>query len=311
LSATLKTDNFEREKDEQKPKDIMKKTLVKIATAAYPLDWMQDFVSYATKITNWVEEAKDCDLLIFPEYGSMELASLGGREVAGDLEASLHEVARHQQKAVALHCDLAQRFGLHILMASSPYFIEKRPFNRAILVGPQGVIGYQDKQIMTRFEREEWDVIANSGLKLFETPLGRIGILICYDSEFPLLGRVLAEAEVDIILVPSCTDTIDGFHRVKIGSQARALESQCVVVHSATVGLVPWCPAVDENHGAAGIYAPSDGFWPQNGIVASGTLDNPGWIKAEIDRTLISQSRKEGRILTWRDWPESTEPKLL
>jgi len=289
----------------------MREDLVKIASAAYPLDWFADFDAYAAKIGAWVEKAADSDLLIFPEYGAMELASLGGKQAAGNLEKSLHEVARHQSQAVTLHCALARRFNLHILLASGPCFIEQRPFNRAILVGPQGVLGYQDKQIMTRFEREEWNVIANQGLRLFDTPLGRLGILICYDSEFPLLGRLLAAAGVEIVLVPSCTDTVDGFHRVKIGSQARALESQCVVAQAVTIGDVPWCPAVDENHGAAGIYAPPDGYWPANGIVAAGILDEPGWIKAEIDRTLIARSRTQGRILTWRDWPESESVTLI
>jgi len=283
----------------------MKQNIVKIASAAYPLDWMQDFVGYEAKISAWVEAASDCDLLLFPEYGSMELASLGGGTVAQDLEASLHEVARHQDRCVALHCELARRFNLHIVMASSPYFIGERPFNRAVLVGPEGVIGFQDKQIMTRFEREQWNVVANPGLHLFDTPLGRLGILICYDSEFPLLGRRLAEAGVEIILVPSCTDTVAGFNRVQIGSKARALESQCVVVHAVTVGEAPWCPAVDENHGSAGIYAPPDGFWPQSGLIAAGTLDKAGWVKAEIDRKTIIKSRQGGRVLTYRDWPES------
>jgi len=283
----------------------MNKTVIKIASAAYPLDWMQDFATYEAKITSWVEAASDCDLLLFPEYGAMELASLGGSAVAQDLEASLHEVARHHPQSIALHCALARRFNLHIVMASSPCFSGKRPFNRAVLVGPEGVIGFQDKQIMTRFEREQWDVVVNPGLRLFDTPLGRLGIVICYDSEFPLLGRRLAEAGVEIILVPSCTDTVAGFNRVQIGSKARALESQCVVVHAVTVGEAPWCPAIDENHGAAGIYAPPDGFWPENGLVAAGTLDEAGWVKTEIDRKTILKSRQQGRVLTYRDWPES------
>jgi len=284
----------------------MNKQLVKIASAAYPLDWLDNFAAYAQKITSWVEAASECELLIFPEYGAMELASLGGAEIAGNLEASLHEVARYQQRAHALHCTLAQKYNVHILMASQPCFVETRPYNRAFLIGPQGEIGYQDKQIMTRFEREEWDVIGHPGLRIFDTNIGRLGILICYDSEFPLLGRILAEAGVEIILVPSCTDTIDGFNRVKIGAQARALESQCVVVHSAIVGSAAWCPAVDENHGIAAIYAPPDGFWPQNGIVAAGEMDKPGWVKETIDRRMIANSRRDGRILTWRDWSEST-----
>lgn len=285
--------------------------IVKIAAAAYPFDWLSDFAAYRTKITRWVEEAADCDLLVFPEYGAMELASLGGPQVAGDLEASLHEVARHEPARDALHAELAARHGLHILAASGPFFDGTRPVNRAVLFGPQGRIGHQDKQIMTRFEREDWDIVAAPGLRIFDTPVGRLGVLICYDCEFPLLGRVLAEAGVEIVLTPSCTDTVAGFNRVRIGAMARALEGQCVVVQAPTVGDVDWSPAIDENRGAAAIYAPSDGFWPESGIVAEGLMDVPGWVKAEVVLDLVAQSRRDGRVLPFAHWPESAAARLV
>ena len=279
--------------------------LVRIAAAAYPFEWFDDFDAYRAKITEWVAEAADCDLLVFPEYGAMELASLGGRAVASDLEASLHEVARHEPARDALHAELAARHGVHILAASGPHFEGQRPVNRAVLYGPQGRIGHQDKQIMTRFEREDWNVIGAPGLRVFETAVGRLGVLICYDAEFPLLGRVLAEAGVQIILVPSCTDTIAGYNRVRIGAMARALESQCVVVQSPTVGNVDWSPAIDENRGAAGVYAPADGFWPESGVIAEGAMDAPGWVKAEVDLDLVAESRRNGRVLPFLHWGES------
>lgn len=288
-------------------------TKVKIATSAYDFDWFDSFSDYEAKITRWVEAASDCDLLVFPEYGAMELASLGGPAIAADLEASLHEVARHEEARDRLHADLARRFDLHILAASGPAFPDpaKRPVNRAVLFGPEGRIGHQDKQIMTRFEREDWDVVGAPGLRLFDTAVGKIGILICYDSEFPLLGRALVEAGAEIILVPSCTDTIAGFNRVRIGAMARALESQCVVVQSPTVGNVDWNPAIDENRGIAAIYAPPDGLWPESGIIAEGTLDRPEWVKAEVDLAKVAQSRADGRVLPFAHWPESAWSKVI
>ncbi|GLK66103.1 amidohydrolase [Paracoccus kondratievae] len=285
--------------------------IIKIAAAAYPFDWLGDFNAYRAKISAWVKDAADCDLLVFPEYSAMELASLGGREVAGDLEASLHEVARHETARDALHAELAAQHGVHILAASGPCFEGPRPVNRAVLFGPQGRIGHQDKQVMTRFEREDWDVVGAPGLRVFDTPVGRLGVLICYDSEFPLLGRVLAEAGVEIILTPSCTDTIAGFNRVRIGAMARALENQCIVVHAPTVGEVDWNPAIDENRGAAAIYAPPDGLWPENGILAEGPLDQPGWVKAEVDLDRVAESRRNGRVLPFAHWPESAQARLI
>lgn len=284
---------------------------VRIAAAAYSFDWLPDFDAYRTKVTNWVADAADCDLLVFPEYGAMELASLGGHDVATDLEASLHEVARHTPARDALHTELAATHGVHILAASGPHFDGLRPVNRAVLFGPDGRIGHQDKQIMTRFEREEWHVIAAPGLRVFDTPVGRLGILICYDAEFPLLGRTLARAGVEIILTPSCTDTIAGFNRVRIGAMARALEGQCVVVQSPTVGDIDWSPAIDENRGLAAIYAPPDGFWPESGVIAEGTLNTPGWTKATVDLDLVAQSRRNGHVLPFRDWQESQESNVI
>lgn len=284
---------------------------MKIAAAAYPIDWLEEFAAYEAKLTRWVRAAADADLLVFPEYAAMELASLGGPNVAGDLEASLHEVARHWSAAEALHERLAAEAGCHILGASGPVFEGVRPVNRAVLYGPKGRIGHQDKQIMTRFEREDWDVVGQAGLRLFDTAIGRIGILICYDSEFPLLGRLLAEAGAEILLVPSCTDTVAGFNRVRIGAMARALESQCVVVQAPTVGPCDWMPALDENRGRAAIYGPPDGFWPETGIIAEGEMDAPGWVTATVDLARVRQSRREGAVLPFAHWPEQARTAIL
>ncbi|KGJ13735.1 carbon-nitrogen hydrolase family protein [Paracoccus sanguinis] len=278
---------------------------MRIAAAAYPIDWQADLNAYEAKITAWVEGAADCDLLIFPEYGAMELAGLGGPAVAGDLQASLREVARHEAARDALHARLAAAHGVHILAASGPAFAGDTVLNRAVLFGPSGRIGHQDKQVMTRFEREEWHVAGAPGLRVFDTPVGRLGVAICYDSEFPLIARRLAEAGVEVLLVPSCTDTVAGFNRVRIGAMARALESQCVVVHAPTVGAVDWNPALDENRGRAAIYAPPDGLWPETGIVAEGGMDAPGWVKATVDLDRVAESRRDGRVLPFRHWPES------
>ncbi|CAM3262100.1 carbon-nitrogen hydrolase family protein [Paracoccus nototheniae] len=283
---------------------------MKIASAAYPLDWFDSFDAYRTKLSHWVATA-DADLLVFPEYAVMELASLGGTATAADLEAGLHEVARHWPAIHALHQELAAAHGCHILGASGPVFAGARPVNRAVLYGPKGVIGHQDKQIMTRFERDPWNVTGAPGLRVFDTDLGRMGVLICYDSEFPLLGRVLAQAGVQILLVPSCTDTVAGFHRVRIGAMARALESQCVVVHSPTVGDCDWLPALDENRGRAAIYGPPDGFWPETGIIAEGAMDAPGWVRATVDLSRVDDSRRDGAVLPFAHWPEQENCRLI
>ncbi|GLS88287.1 amidohydrolase [Cypionkella aquatica] len=277
-----------------------------LAAAAYPLSSLVDFAEYADKITIWVEDAValGARLLVFPEYGSMELTSLASRAISENLEAALHEVARHGPAVDALHCQLAAKHKLYILGASAPYFGNARPTNRATFYGPSGIIGHQDKQMMTRFERETWDVVAGDPLQVFDTPLGKIGVLICYDSEFPLLARSLIEAGAQIILVPSCTDTLAGYTRVKVGAMARALEGQCVVVHAPTVGFCDFCPAVDENVGAAAIYGPSDKGFPETGILAQTAVNQSGWAVAEIELAAIDAVRATGSVFNHQHWPE-------
>ncbi|MEO0381729.1 MAG: carbon-nitrogen hydrolase family protein [Pseudomonadota bacterium] len=280
---------------------------MKIATASYPLDVLPDWAAYEAKLSVWVREAADAgaDLLVFPEYAAMELATLAGLDVAGDLEASLFAVADRLGQADALHARLARAHDVHILAGSGPATDAlpagvTRPVNRARLFAPSGARAVQDKQIMTRFEAEVWDVVPGGPLQIFNTALGKIGVLICYDSEFPLLGRALAEAE--ILLVPSVTEALSGYWRVRIGAQARALENQCVTVMSSVVGTAPWSPAVDVSTGACGIFAPPDKGFPETGIVALGALNEPGWVYGDVDLASVATVRADGVVLNRRDW---------
>jgi predicted amidohydrolase len=279
---------------------------MRIAAAAYPLDPVASFDAYAAKMADWVARA-EADLLVFPEYGRMELAALDGPAAAADLEASLHAAARHAPAADALMADLARQHRCHILAPSGPVWDDARarPVNRASLFGPDGPLGHQDKQVMTRFERERWHVTPGGPLQVIDTALGRLGVLICYDAEFPLLARALVAQGAEILLVPSCTDTLAGYSRVRIGAMARALENQCVVVQSPTVGDALWSPAVDENVGAAAIYGPPDLGFPPTGVIAEGALNQPGWLRAEIDPAAIARVRAEGAVFNHAHWPES------
>lgn len=277
---------------------------MKIATAAYPLDFLTSWAQYEDKIAAWVLEASQAGakLAVFPEYGAMELATLAGRDVAGDLERSLFAVSDRLADADALHQKLAAAHDMHILAASGSAATLTRPVNRARLFAPQGGIGVQDKQIMTRFERDIWGVVGGDPLQVFDTAIGKIGVLICYDSEFPLLGRALASC--DMILVPSCTEALSGYWRVRIGAMARALENQCVSIMASLVGEAPWSEAVDVTTGMGGVFGPPDVGFPATGVVAQGEIGKPGWTYAEVDLDVIANVRADGRVLGRLHWEE-------
>jgi len=280
---------------------------MKLATAAYPLDPLRNWAEYSEKLTSWVSEAagQGAELLVFPEYGAMELSMLDGPSVAGVLEKSVHAVSNRIADVDDLHADLATRFKVHILAASAPVFDESigtRPVNRARLFSPTGGRGVQDKQIMTRFERDPWNVIPGGPLQVFETSLGRIGVLTCYDSEFPMLGRAVSEA--DLILSPSCTKALAGYWRVRIGAMARALENQCVSVMASLVGAAPWLPAVENATGMGGVFGPPDTGFPATGILAEGILNTPGWTYGVVDLSTIANVRADGTVLNRTHWEE-------
>ena len=282
----------------------------KIACAQYPIEFLPDWDAYEAKLTRWVAEAagEGAALLVFPEYGAMELASLDPAS-AGDLQGSLASVSALLPQVDALHGRLAAQFGVYILAASAPAREEARDgacyVNRARLFAPNGKVGVQDKQIMTRFEAEEWCVSSGGPMRVFDTALGRIGVLICYDSEFPLLARAQVEAGAHLLLVPSCTDSMQGYWRVRLGCQARALEGQCYVAQAPTVGEALWSPAVDVNHGAAGLYCPPDaamGPCPEDGVLVIGERGRPQWVYGEVDRSRVAGLRIAGAVLNTRDW---------
>lgn len=279
---------------------------MKIATAAYPLDVLGSWAQYEDKIAAWVAEAagQGADLLVFPEYGAMELATLDGLEVAADLERSLFSVSDKTDEADALHVKLAAEHGVHIVAASAPAATDTRPVNRARLITPEGQIGVQDKQVMTRFEREEWDVIGGGPLRVFDTSLGRIGILICYDSEFPLLGRALESC--DVIAVPSVTEALAGYWRVRIGAMARALENQCVTAMSSVVGVADWSDALGTCVGTGGIFGPPDSGFPSTGVLAAGEIGTAGWTYAEVNLDAIAHVRADGVVLNRAHWGDQS-----
>lgn len=284
--------------------------MIRLAACQYAIELHETWEAYADHLQGLCAEAAEAgaQLLLLPEYAGLVLSGQLPSEQRGDLEASIKGIQPLVEPWLALCEGIARRWGIYLQPGTLPVLDDDGRYrNRAWLFGPQGVIGRQDKLMMTRFEREQWHISAGQGLQVFDTALGKLGILICYDNEFPLLARTLAEQGVDLILAPSCTDTEAGYHRVRIGAQARALENQIAVLQSPTVGVAPWSPALDENIGRAGLFVPPDHGMPADGVVASSEALIPmgsQWLRCELDLEALVRVRREGQVFTRRDWPE-------
>ena len=277
--------------------------IVRIAAAQYPLDRYDSLDDYRTKLARWVAEAAadGAALLVFPEYGAMEYAGCDPRS-AGDLAASLAVASDAMAAMQDAHVRLAQRYGVHILASSGPCRqVDGSYVNRAKLFAPSGVYGWQDKLIMTPFETA-WGISAGTSVRVFDTSLGSLGVAICYDSEFPLVVRCMCEAGADIILIPSCTEYVSGYNRVRTAARARALENGCVTVHASTIGDAIWSPAIDHNYGAAGLCVPAEHGLSDTGVLASGAPNIPVWVSATIDIERLRNLRSTGEMRNARDW---------
>ena len=283
---------------------------LKIASAQYPIEHLANWKAFENKLSSWVADAinNGAQMLIFPEYAAMELVSLLSEIEQRDLSKQLSALQSFLPKYMAHYQHLAVTHQIIIVSGSFPVLEASDIFlNRCHVFFPDGNIKYQDKRMMTRFERERWQITAGNNLQTYNSEFGKFGILICYDAEFPLLARQLVEIGATLLIVPSCTDAAAGYNRVRIAAQARALENQCYVVQSATIGNAPWSIAVDENYGAAGVFAPPDVGFPSDGVVAMGALNEPQWLYATLDPKRLNTVRTKGQVLNFQDWNQQLD----
>ncbi len=275
---------------------------MKIAAVAYQIDRLPGWGPHGDKLNRLLEEA-DADLVVLPEYAALEAALLGNMPSRSALDWR-DLAAERAQSWVDQMVQLARAHGCHILGGTGPVATERGVVNRAWLVSPSGAVVHQDKLILTPYERNEMAMTPGDELRLFDTALGRIGVLICYDSEFPLFSRALCEAGADMILVPSCTDLPAGQTRVRQSARARAIENQCLIVQAPLVGPRPECEIIDKSTGRAGLFCPPDHGLPPDGIIAQGETDRHGPVVAEVDPAAIAAPRATGQVGNFAHWPE-------
>jgi len=308
----------------------MPSSLIRVAAAQYAPDRFARIEDFTQKLERWFKQAADggARLLVFPEFFGMEIASIcdgrktpdrrsPDRHTAGPLPIS-PATRRNEQSLswetdavqslmpdfVAAFSELAARYSVYVLAGSMPVRRSNSELrNRAYFFSADGGMGYQDKIVPTRWEREYWGVTGGDQVRVFETEFGPVGVTICYDVEFPLIARRQAEAGARIVLVPCCADSARGFHRVRVGARARALENQAYVVQSPAIGDAPWSRILTTAVGTAGIYAPPDLGPRVNGVIAQGTGDTPQWVFADLDLGMIDRLRRgDGVIANESEW---------
>jgi predicted amidohydrolase len=277
---------------------------IRVATLQYFIRPVQTIQQFQDQVEGLIETAIDykCTLLVFPEYFTVQLLTLGN--VKRPIDEQIRELANQVPRFIEMMSQYAKQKQIYIVAGTIP---DRRApdsddvCNRSFFFSPSGRHGFQGKLHMTRFETEDWNVSADSGLKVFETTFGRVAIAVCYDVEFPELARVAARNDAHILVVPSCTDDRQSFLRVRYCAQARAIENQIYVIHSSTVGSLPMVPAVSLNYGQAAILTPSDFPFSRDGILAEGNFNQEMMVIGELNLKTITESRSWGTVLPLRD----------
>ena len=157
-----------------------------------------------------------------------------------------------------------------------------------------GSLHEREKLHPTPSEKNVWNITGGDSAATIQTDCGPIGVMICYDSEFPEVARHLTDQGALILFVPFRTDVREGYLRVRYCSQARAIENQCYVVLSGNVGNLPGVNNFDIQYGQSCILTPSDFPFARDGIAADATPNIETVLFADLRLENLARARNSG-----------------
>lgn len=266
---------------------------VRVSAVQFEHRPLQSFDQFAAQVRSDVLLAQDSgsQLVCFPEYLTGCLLSIPGPE-AGHVQAWDRWTDRYRE----LFAGLAREAGLHILAGTHLVREGDRLYNTAHLFDPTGNLQTQQKLHLTPCEVTPWNLGTATTAKVFDTDLGKLAVLVCFDIEFPEAARAVADAGADLILCPSCTDDRAGFWRVRYSCHARTVENQIYVVHSALAGGLPNVRYLEQSYGRSGILSPCDIPFARDGIVADGEWNQHLVVTGDVDLALLARVREAGSV---------------
>ena len=199
--------------------------------------------------------------------------------------------------------NLAVSYNVNVITGSMPLFDKEAEvlYNVSYLCRRDGTVEEQRKIHITPHERSAWVIEGGNKVQVFDTDAGRIGILVCYDVEFPELARLLALEDMDILFVPFWTDTKNGYLRVRHCAQARAIENECYVMICGSVGNLPQVESLDIQYAQSSVFSPSDFAFPHDAIMAETTPNTEMVFFSDLDLDKLIHVRNEGSVNNLKD----------
>jgi predicted amidohydrolase len=297
-AVLLEWDNIYYEK--QKKKAAITKKVVRLGLIQWqmrPYKDLEELMQHAEYFVDAVSGYRS-DFALFPEFFNAPLMAEDNH--LSEPEA-IRNLAQHTATIVQKFSSLAISYNINIITGSMPEIRDEQLHNAGYLCRRDGSVERYEKLHVTPDEKSVWGMQGGEAIKSFDTDCGKIGILICYDVEFPELSRILADEGMDILFVPFLTDTQNGYSRVRNCAMARAIENECYVAIAGSVGNLPKVHNMDIQYAQSMVFTPCDFAFPANGIKAEATPNTEMILIADVDIDLLRQLHQFGSVRNLKD----------
>lgn len=299
-AALLEWTNIYYEKPSDSPSVSVEKSVVRMGLVQWQMRSYNGFDDLVEQIEYFVDTVSgyNADFLLFPEYVNAPL--MAAYNHLSEAEA-IRKLAGYTGKLRDTFSELAISYNINIITGSMPEVREEGLYNVGHLCKRNGELEKYEKIHVTPDEKKAWGMNGGSRIQTFDTDAGRIGILICYDVEFPELTRLMALDGLDILFVPFMTDTQNGYSRVRNCAMARAIENECYVAVAGSVGNLPNVHNMDIQYGQSVVFTPCDFAFPTTGIKTEATPNTEMMLIADVDLDLLKELHEKGSVRILRD----------
>ena len=277
-----------------------KKKIVRLGLIQWQMRLYKDLEELMQQAEYFIDavSAYRSDFALFPEFFNAPL--MADNNHLPEAEA-IRELAKFTPEIVERFSKLAISYNINVITGSFPEMKDGLLYNVGYLCKRDGSTERYEKLHVTPDEARVWGLQGGSEIRTFDTDCGRIGVLICYDSEFPELSRLLADEGMVILFVPFLTDTQNGFSRVRHCAQARAIENECYVAIAGSVGNLPKVHNMDIQFAQSMVFTPCDFSFPANGIKAETTTNTEMILIADVDIDLLMELHQFGSVRNLKD----------
>lgn len=275
---------------------------VRVGTVQYMQRRVHSFDEFISFVAYFVDVVADYkgDFVVFPEMFTLQLLSIEDQELSP--VESIEALTKYTPRFKEAMREMALRYNINIIGGSHPTRVPNgRVENIAYIFLRDGTVHEQPKIHPTPNEVYWWNIEGGSDLHAIQTDCGPIGVLICYDAEFPELARHLTDQGIQILFVPFCTDERQSYLRVRYCCQARAVENQVYVVMSGNVGNLPNVHNMDIQYAQSGIFTPCDFSFSRDGIAADTTPNVETVAIADLRIETLVMARNNGTVKNLSD----------